>query len=167
MTTYNFTYTAGGLLATTTGTMDDTGLINAYGVEIRWQATDFTTAPATASATTTAATTNGSTQDSAGMSSGAKAGVGVGAAIGAILVFLAIGFLILRLRKNRAHDWPHDPYVSLPAQPGHRQKEVELSAAQPGGFAYQRSELGSQPIFEKGDSTKPSELAELEGSSTR
>ncbi|KAI9929421.1 hypothetical protein MW887_000891 [Aspergillus wentii] len=87
--------------------MNSAGLINAYGVEICWQSTDFSTPAATATLSTSAAVTSTSqtTADdpsSSGLSSGAKAGVGVGVAIGGILIIaVACTFFFARRRKKQ------------------------------------------------------------------
>jgi hypothetical protein len=74
------------------------GLINAYGVVIRWQSTDFSNAPATAVATTTGAAAE-ATHDSSGLTAGADVGIGIGAAV-AVILFVAVGVFLLR-RHNR------------------------------------------------------------------
>lgn len=91
--------------------------VNAYGVEIRWQSTDFassspsssqspptasTTGPSsTGGATAPAQESNGSGGGGGGLSTGAKAGIGIGAAIGAILVLVGVAFFVRRARTRR------------------------------------------------------------------
>jgi hypothetical protein len=145
-----------------------TGLVNAYGVEIRWQSTDFDSVPATSLATTTAKGIGGSPS---GLSSSAKIGTGVGVAIGGIAIFLVLGFFILRRRNLQGHSPgpSRDPYVELTEEPAHTQVKAELPATRPGNYVYQKPELGSNPVFEKEGSSKIDQHkpAELEGSNTR
>lgn len=181
LTTYNFTTTSGGALATYTGRLDDTGLINAYGVEIRWQSTDFSTAPATAVATaSTGATatagptaTNSTTSAESGLgssrlSTGAKVGIGIGVAAPGILIIIAIGLLILRRRKHLAEPArASNSYATLSGSgagayrqpPGNSRGHTELSTAS--GPFYLHSELGSNPLYES--PTPGLELVELDG----
>ncbi|CAG7923479.1 unnamed protein product [Penicillium olsonii] len=82
---------------------------NAYGIELRWKATDLTSissiyVPSITSSATPQTTTQQQPEESSTLSTGAKAGIGIGAAIGGILVILAIGFLIIRRRKSKVKD---------------------------------------------------------------
>lgn len=80
------------------GSLDPNGLINAYGISIRWKEGDF---PASVSATPTA-TQSSNTAASDGLSSGAKAGVGVGVSLAALVVIgLAIAFFFFRRKKRQ------------------------------------------------------------------
>ncbi|KAJ0420519.1 glycoside hydrolase superfamily [Aspergillus carlsbadensis] len=78
--------------------------LNAYGVSIRWQSSDFATStsistdttPPSASSTSGSSpseTPEGSQSQSLGLSTGAKAGIGVGSAVAGLLLIL-IGLLI-------------------------------------------------------------------------
>ncbi|KAL4932994.1 uncharacterized protein BDV17DRAFT_287357 [Aspergillus undulatus] len=90
--------------------------INAYGVYIRWQSSDFST-PASNTATTTttsaAATSSETSTDSSsssGLSTGAKAGIGVGVAVGAILAVTALVlFFIRRRHSSRSAQYQQTP----------------------------------------------------------
>lgn len=92
------TYVPGGSSSVIGGSVDPNGLINAYGISIRWKEGDF---PASASATPTATqSSNAAAGD--GLSSGAKAGVGVGVSLAALLVIgLAIAFFFFRRKKRQ------------------------------------------------------------------
>ena len=173
-TTFNFTYsttldfTSPPISTTTTNVQvfdDSTDVVNAYGVEIRWQSTDFHSVPATAIATTTAASaevTKGSGEESSGLSPGAKVGTGVGVAVG-VVIFLVLGFFILRRRKPQgdSHDASRDPYVPLADEPIHTHGKAELPATRPGNFIYHKPELASKAIFEKEGSSKIDQKHEL------
>ncbi|KAJ5222488.1 uncharacterized protein N7469_008728 [Penicillium citrinum] len=102
------TYTAlntneNGLSTETTTRLQTPGQSwNAYGIELRWRATDPRPVPATSTtsgdATQTASPSKG--KSPSGLSTGAKAGIGVGVGVGGLLIILALGFLILRRRKH-------------------------------------------------------------------
>lgn len=132
--------------------MSSPGSINAFGIEIRWQSTDFSSVPATASATATQVSpTSTSSQGSAGAnsssgpSSGAKAGIGVGVAAGVVAVTIIALFFWFRRRKARQaasvpiQQSPHDAYPPN-MQVGGRQV-AELSATRNKPFTYQKAEL--------------------------
>ncbi|KAL4779165.1 hypothetical protein BJX76DRAFT_352043 [Aspergillus varians] len=90
----------GGLILTTSAAVERHGLINAYGISIRWKESDF---PASTSATPTATDTPESSQNEGnGLSGGAKAGIGVGVSVGALLVLgIAVAFFLFRPRKSQ------------------------------------------------------------------
>src|SRR5262249_37904195 len=77
------------------------GGVNAFSVQIRFQATDF------ASTTTSNSNSTGAITDAQppGLSTGAKAGIGVGVAIGVLALLLLgallLGALLLRRRKRK------------------------------------------------------------------
>ncbi|KAI9926515.1 hypothetical protein MW887_004283 [Aspergillus wentii] len=116
-TEYNYTWVdSDGYTSSTTGSMSSNGHVNAYGVSIRWQSTDFSTPPATAAISTIAFVDATSTSESSslsptnsdppssrsGLSSGAKVGIGVGVAVGAILV-IALVLALLFIRRLKRH----------------------------------------------------------------
>ncbi|BCR91151.1 EGFR-like transmembrane domain-containing protein [Aspergillus chevalieri] len=143
------------------GTLSGTdGLVNAYGVEIRWQSTDFSNAPATAIATTTGAAAE-ATHDSSGLSAGASAGIGVGAAV-AVIFLVALGFFLLRRRRlpeNPPGDGKQgDSYITLPEHPSRMQGEVELPANPSSAAVYQKAELADNPVYEMEGGSKRAEL---------
>ncbi|CAK7562543.1 MAG: hypothetical protein SEPTF4163_000391 [Sporothrix epigloea] len=107
-----------------TSTEDNQG-INAFGIEIRYQSTDFASSSSTATSAASASATGQSTgsgssssaspsgtgnsssdssghssSSSSGLSTGAKAGIGIGVALG-VLALLGI-FIFLVVRKRRA-----------------------------------------------------------------
>lgn len=104
--TYTTTDDKGHHITSTTTNVEG---FNAYGVSIRYQATDFASAPKTSSSvretpstsSSRSAPTSESTNLSAsnGLSTGAKIGIGVGCAIG-FLLFILLGFLVFRLRSR-------------------------------------------------------------------
>ncbi|OQE22413.1 hypothetical protein PENSTE_c010G02772 [Penicillium steckii] len=79
---------------------------NAYGIELRWRATDPRPVPATStnSRDTTETASSSTEGSSSGLSTGAKAGIGVGVGVGGLLIILILGFLILRRRKREQVD---------------------------------------------------------------
>lgn len=145
--TTEFVYTWTGEDGSTSST--DTALssddhVNAYGVYIRWQSTDFST-PASNTATTTAAATSsetpGDSSSNSGLSTGAKAGVGVGVAVGVILAVTALVFFFMRRRKSQAAQnqqapadagagWKYQPPSEMPTSytQGLGKQVVELPA---------------------------------------
>jgi hypothetical protein len=93
------TYTFGGI----DGLNHGSGGINANGVRIRYQSTDFPTRAGTGAATSTSrlsTVTVTATPEAHGLYTGAKAGIGVGVALG-IILFLAFGAFLVRLRNRR------------------------------------------------------------------
>ncbi|KAJ6121422.1 hypothetical protein N7512_003887, partial [Penicillium capsulatum] len=128
----------------------------AYGVKVRWRASDSIPAlTASAESTSTSTATENSqatSQETSGLSTGVKAGIGVGVGFGGLLIFLALGFLLWRRRKP-----PHDT-SSVANRPLTVQGQHELEA-----FKNQRHEAGANPLFEK-DASQPRALAELDGS---
>ncbi|KAK1772861.1 hypothetical protein QBC33DRAFT_32006 [Phialemonium atrogriseum] len=96
--------------------------VNAYGLEIRWQSTDFASSSPSSSPSSKSSPTESTTGPSStggptapaqesngsgggggggGLSAGAKAGIGIGAAIGAILVLVGVAFFVRRARTRR------------------------------------------------------------------
>lgn len=89
--------------------------INAYGVQLRWRASDLSTAASTfgsgitsakaATGTGAQSTSGGSpgssgSSGSSGLSTGAKVGIGIGCAVAGILIILLAIFLFLRSRRR-------------------------------------------------------------------
>lgn len=116
-TKYTYTWSGtDGSKTSTPGEMSSPGYFNAFGIEIRWQLTDFNSVPATASATATQdispSQDSAGSDSSAGLSSGAKVGIGVGVAAGVIAVAIIALFFWFRQRKARqASSVPsHDVY---------------------------------------------------------
>lgn len=105
---------------------------NAYGVQIRFQATDFvstsTASSSSSSVTTTSSTTRSTSTGSSdkGLSTGTTAGIGVGVSIAGILILVGVIFFFLRQRRRRRrrrtenispggpHYQQRDPYYSKP-----------------------------------------------------
>ena len=82
------------------------GAVNAYGISIRWQSTDFPatiTQPTTAltSVITSTVTVPAGGASSHGLTSGAAAGIGVGAVLIFIAVIAFVAVFILRRRRRR------------------------------------------------------------------
>ncbi|KAI0380302.1 hypothetical protein F5Y04DRAFT_282065 [Hypomontagnella monticulosa] len=81
------------------------GAVNARGVQVRFQSTDFmTTTPtntiSSQSTTTSSLTsTNTSPSETSGLSTGAQAGIGVGVAVGVLALLAIAGFIFLKRRK--------------------------------------------------------------------
>jgi hypothetical protein len=117
--------------------------MNAYGVVIRWQSTDFSNAPATAVATTTGAAAE-ATHDSSGLTAGAGVGIGIGAAV-AVILFVAVGVFLLRRRNRRegglGDATQRDPYMVLPEHPSRMQVEAELPVNKSSDVVYRKAEL--------------------------
>ncbi|KAJ5094772.1 hypothetical protein N7456_010633 [Penicillium angulare] len=100
-TTFPVTIDKGnGVTQTSTGILGPDGLINAYGISIRWKDGDF---PASTTATPTVTDLSGPSGDKAnGLSGGAKAGIGVGVALGALLVIgIAVAFFLFQRRRRQ------------------------------------------------------------------
>jgi len=101
-----------GDIPISTGPFTYNGAVNAFSLQVRYQATDaaaFNNSKLTTTTNngSTTATSNGTTStpmtraDPRGISSGAKAGIGVGVAL--ILIFLSLGaWMLFRLRKRRS-----------------------------------------------------------------
>ncbi|PYI09654.1 hypothetical protein BO78DRAFT_415582 [Aspergillus sclerotiicarbonarius CBS 121057] len=111
VTLYEFSLTTtDGSTTSATGSMTSPGSINAYGVEVRWQSTDFVAPTGTATASVTGTTESvpaGSSQtqtasSSSGLATGAKVGIGVGVAIAGVLVIALVAWGLLR-RRRRNH----------------------------------------------------------------
>ncbi|OJJ43563.1 hypothetical protein ASPZODRAFT_136018 [Penicilliopsis zonata CBS 506.65] len=154
-TAFNYTYSSSGSVVTATTSLDSSGLINAYGVEIRWQSSDFASSTAvttTATATTTATTAQSPSQASAtststssststsksssGLSNGAKIGVGVGVAIGGVLVIsLVVAWFLYRKRQKGRNASSELPTVSDKGTAKNEGVPVEL-----GGVSYHEME---------------------------
>ncbi|OJJ82717.1 uncharacterized protein ASPGLDRAFT_36838 [Aspergillus glaucus CBS 516.65] len=166
ITEYTYTWTdSDGSKTSSIGEMSSPGSVNAFGIEIRWQSTDFSSVPATASATATPdSPTPTSSQDSAGsdsssgLSSGATAGIGVGVAAGVVVVaILALFFFWFRRRKARQVASVHIPQSPHDAYPpnayahdmyGDGGQVAELSATRNKPFTYQKAELSSETADE-------------------
>ncbi|GFF22136.1 hypothetical protein IFM51744_00527 [Aspergillus udagawae] len=162
LTKYTYTsFDTAGQETSMPGAMSSPGSFNAYGVEVRWQSTDFTTPLATVAMTTTTQATPTQTQSSTGSSSslstGAKAGIGVGVAAGVVLaVALALGLLWSRRRRhqqpNATQGQPGNPdYNGLPELSGTRDKPL----------TYEKAELPANPAQNQ------IELFELDGQHPR
>ncbi|KAI7970372.1 hypothetical protein EIK77_006217 [Talaromyces pinophilus] len=111
--TSTFLFTASESISTATGLAN----LNAYGMEIRWQASDTSTprtttasstsptsvsaSPASTALSTSPTSTPTSTSTSS-LSTGAKAGIGIGAALGALILLAGIIFFFIRRRRNNA-----------------------------------------------------------------
>jgi hypothetical protein len=158
-----YTYTsigADGQETSKPGTMSSPGSFNAYGVEVRWQSTDFTNPPATGAVTTTQATpaeTQSSTGDSSNLSTGAKVGIGLGVTAGVVLATaLSLGILWSRRRRrqqpNAAQDQRGNPdYSELAELPGTRHRPL----------TYEKAELPANPAQSQ------TERFELDGQRSR
>ncbi|OJJ50256.1 hypothetical protein ASPZODRAFT_128884 [Penicilliopsis zonata CBS 506.65] len=122
-----YTYRAddGSSCTSATGSISGTGGVNAYGVSIRWQATDsghstgdnIQATTTTATSTSTTSSILGTTASSSAapsstpanspptvttrLSTEAKAGIGVGAAVASLLIFALVALLIRAKRRNR------------------------------------------------------------------
>ncbi|GIJ85601.1 hypothetical protein Asppvi_004460 [Aspergillus pseudoviridinutans] len=169
VTQYTYTsFNTDGQETSMPGTMVSPGSFNAYGVEVRWQSTDFTTPPATVAVTTTHApagttsqTAPAETQSSRGSSSslstGAKVGIGVGVTAGVVLAAaLALGLLWSRRRRhkqpNATQGQPGNPdYNGLPELDGTRHEPL----------TYEKAELPADPAQNQ------IELFELDGQHSR
>ncbi|KAJ9302099.1 hypothetical protein DTO271G3_965 [Paecilomyces variotii] len=104
--TYTTTDNKGDYVTSTTTNVEG---FNAYGVSIRYQATDFASAQKTSSSVPSTSSSSSSSRSaptletssssaSNGLPTGAKVGVGVGCSVGVLLLIL-VGFLIFRLRS--------------------------------------------------------------------
>ncbi|KAF7133590.1 hypothetical protein CNMCM5793_004719 [Aspergillus hiratsukae] len=146
VTSYNYTSIGTeGRETSKTGTMRSPGSFNAYGVEVRWQSTDFTTPPATGAVTTTGvvtttqaapAETQSSTGSSSSLSTGAKVGIGLGVTAGVVLATaLGLGLLWFRRRRrqqpNATQDQPgNSDYNELSGLPGTGHKPLTYETAE-------------------------------------
>ncbi|KAL1979603.1 hypothetical protein VTN96DRAFT_5443 [Rasamsonia emersonii] len=164
--TYTSTTDSGWVTLTTTV---QAGL-NAYGIYIRWQSTDFlpretlspsstasvlTSSSASAPVTTTAVSTAVSTFEAipetapSGLSSGAKAGIGVGSAV-AFLLLVLIGLLIYRMFGPGRRDSSSQKNIILdPSDPGHPQSQGPMMIPVQN---YKFYELSSSPMRRELDS---------------
>ncbi|EEA20963.1 conserved hypothetical protein [Talaromyces marneffei ATCC 18224] len=118
-TTGTYLFTAQTSISTAIGLAN----LNAYGMEIRWQASDTSTPGATSALTTASSalstsasaspastalsttptpTSTPTSPSTSSLSTGAKAGIGIGAAVGALLILAGIIFFIIRRRRNNA-----------------------------------------------------------------
>ncbi|KAL2823445.1 hypothetical protein BDW59DRAFT_163226 [Aspergillus cavernicola] len=174
---YTITNTDDGSTFTsaTAGSMTSGDGWNAYGLEIRWRASDLSSAPATASAsaTETETTPQGTSEESSGLSTGAKAGIGIGVGVGGLLAILAVGFLILRGRKRRGEDSGDLSGTNGDLCPGGPVQHELYGSGSP-MLQHHDHELDSNPVYEKGGFQgarsplrEPVEPAELEGPSIR
>ncbi|KAJ5832881.1 hypothetical protein N7474_001192 [Penicillium riverlandense] len=154
-TIYEYTYyDLGSSWISATSTMDTSGMVNAYGVSIR-----FRDSPSTTSATSTsssgiaeetqgkpkAAAKSSSTFDgafatgfnaanehpnssSSGLSTGAKAGIGVGVAVAAVAVIAGlVWFCLVRKRRGAVATDKWQPAELEPAQ----RRQAELADSEP------------------------------------
>ncbi|KAJ5678919.1 hypothetical protein N7462_007163 [Penicillium macrosclerotiorum] len=118
-TTYPYLYTSGDATIMASGRMTGGAAgWNAYGIEVRWKASDGIGAVATATESTASSSRTASSSQSShgntyasspsgetgssGLSLGAKAGIGIGAGTAAVLTIFLIGLVIMRRRKRRA-----------------------------------------------------------------
>ncbi|KAH8901520.1 hypothetical protein GQ53DRAFT_757144 [Thozetella sp. PMI_491] len=110
--------------------------INAFGVQIRWQSTDFvsTTSTASTSASTGSSNSPAQTQTSGaqsdapssapaaasdGLPTGAKAGIGVGVALVVLLLLAGVALLWRRRRSQKAAALPANPMYEAPTDNGY------------------------------------------------
>ncbi|OKL62342.1 hypothetical protein UA08_02823 [Talaromyces atroroseus] len=122
--TYVYTTDLPGVGTSTVTTSGSEG-INAYGVQIRFQATDSVTALTTTTASPTSSTsstssssstsTSSATPASTGLSTGAKAGIGVGVALAGLIAIAGIIFFFVRPRRRSASDGRPSAFSSQPA----------------------------------------------------
>jgi hypothetical protein len=109
--------------------------LNAYSVQIRFQASDSTvlgsqpTSGASSSSSSSSAagarssnsSSSGPTASTGGLSAGAKAGIGIGVTVGALCVLILAGYYLLRQRQRRSPPLPTDEPVlddqKMPFQP--------------------------------------------------
>lgn len=125
-TEFKYTWTDDeGSTSSSDSSLSSDGHINAYGIYIRWQSSDFSTPPATTPAsntatTTTAAATSSPTStnpsDSSGLSSGARAGIGVGVAVGGVLVIVALVLFFIRRRRGQLGQYQQSYDDGAPAE---------------------------------------------------
>ncbi|KAF5864571.1 hypothetical protein ETB97_007404 [Aspergillus alliaceus] len=163
VTVFNYTYLAtDGSWTSATGSLDSDGLVNAYGVPIRWQSTDFTTPTPTETSKTSSVrsslpSSEVSEGDSSGLSPGAKAGIGVGVAVGAILLItLVAGLICFRRRARRAkHNLVADGTTH-----DYHQPPTELESSGDIVFAPPKAELSSER--HSGERTSRTQAAELD-----
>lgn len=113
--TSTYLFTASESISTATGLAN----LNAYGMEVRWQASDTSTSsttsastmasstlstsvPASPASTTSTHTPAPTSTTTSSLSTGAKAGIGIGAALGALIILAGIIFFFIRRRRNNA-----------------------------------------------------------------
>ncbi|KAK7959893.1 uncharacterized protein PG986_004747 [Apiospora aurea] len=96
------------------------GGINAYGVQLRYNAaalqsstSSSSASPSSISSSSSAPTATDAAASSSGLSSGAAAGIGIGCAVGGIAILAAVVFLFLRGRR-RQQQQPQQPYQGGP-----------------------------------------------------
>ncbi|GKZ38026.1 hypothetical protein AbraIFM66950_009940 [Aspergillus brasiliensis] len=181
-TVIEFPYTwtdSDGSTSTTSSSLSSPGHINAYGISIRWQSTDFTTPAATSASTTSSAdspatasassttdsssptSTSSPSSSSSGLSTGAKAGIGVGVAAGAVL---AIFLLLFFLRRRKANGVFSNAQGLQPPGQYRVQKYNELPTTRTGAFMTEQVELPASGGA-NGKAELPTEyhIAELDG----
>jgi len=146
--------------------------INAYGVSIRWQSTDFVSTPTSSTTFTTSATglpTTSATGLSAastttgrvsptpdagsGLSTGAKAGIGVGSAIGGLLLII-VGILLFRFFKRKQDVEQDRRPESYLAPPKYGAQELQQDKTR----TELESDSHSAPYLRSGRYTGPIEL---------
>ncbi|KAI1459830.1 hypothetical protein F4805DRAFT_418830 [Annulohypoxylon moriforme] len=95
-----------------------TGAINALGIQVRFQSTDFQTSTAanTISSITTP-TADVSTSSQSGISQSARVGIGVGVSLGGLVLLLIIGIFYVK-RKRRSSAINREAY-ELPSESKH------------------------------------------------
>ncbi|KAK8062148.1 hypothetical protein PG997_014245 [Apiospora hydei] len=118
------------------------GGINAYGVQLRYNAaatssqTQSSTSSSSANPSSTSSpsstpTATDAAASSSGLSSGAAAGIGIGCAVGGIAILAAVVFLFLRGRR-RQQQQPQQPYQGgPPTAPGPMQQQQHHYQDQP------------------------------------
>lgn len=127
-TVYNYTLSTEATTTTLSGTLPATGWINAYGLEVRWQSTDFTSKPTTAEATLNEPNTQShithhthQTKASHSLSMGAKIGIGVGCAIASVLIIaLMVGAWFIRRKQQELNGHIEMDSVELKPKIVHR-----------------------------------------------
>jgi hypothetical protein len=134
--------------------------LNAYGVVIRWQSTDFQPAVSTSSSlpVTTASTmpTHNPEPSNSSLSTGAKAGIAVGVVLVALLAFLVILFVFKRKRANGKAE----AYGSELQNPGFGVGKSELAATE--SVSILPRELGGSEVVEPEAEGRNRSLYELE-----
>jgi hypothetical protein len=152
--------------------MTSPGSINAYGIEIRWQSTDFSTSQATATVAATQAASNktqASTGNSSSLKTGAKVGIGVGVTAGVVLaIALALGLFWLRRRKRQQIE-----PVATQARSNegtwnyiYNEQPTELPAIRHQPLAYEKAELPADRAQTEHNSRQVEQF-ELDGQSVR
>ncbi|KAE8153348.1 hypothetical protein BDV25DRAFT_31335 [Aspergillus avenaceus] len=163
VTVFNFTYQKTDNRWTyATGSLDTKGLVNAYGVSIRWQSTDFTSPTSTSAVATssipTVETTSQVTQPkgSSGLSDDAKAGIGVGVAVGVLwAIGLVFGIYFFRRKPPRG--------IGEPANNVAEASYHELGGVSPGPRVHEME--GGSVVGRPG--ARVTSAAELDGLETR